>query len=86
MIVPVSCYYSNPMHRMTYREQPYTAMTDRQMIEYLGNGQQGYGWHITNYVYHYYDLIDISAFYSATTGKQLTRPPQSWCYVNELED
>lgn len=84
-IFPVSCYYSNPEHRLAYREQPCTAMTDRQMIDYLGNGKKGYGWHISNLVI-YDEPIDIFAFYSATTGKQLTRPPQSWCYVNKLED
>lgn len=85
-IFPVSCYYSNPEHRLAYREQPCTAMTDRQMIDYLGNGKKGYGWHISNLVI-YDEPIDIYAFYSATTGKQLTRPPQSWCYVKrELED
>lgn len=81
----VSCYYSNPENRIAYRKQPYTAMTDRQMIDYLGNGKKGYGWHISELVI-YDEPIDVYAFYSATTGKQLTRPPQSWCYVYKLEE
>ena len=60
-------------------------MTDRQMIDYLGNGKKGYAWDISNLVI-YDEPIDIYAFYSATTGKQITRPPQSWCYVKELEE
>ena len=62
-----------------------TGMTFKELIDYLGNGKQGYEWHISELVI-YDEPIDIFAFRSATTGKQLTRPPQSWCYVAELED
>ena len=27
---------------------PYTALTDRQIMDYLGNGKTGYGWHISD--------------------------------------
>ena len=54
-------------------------------VEKYSAGKDVYGMTISNLVI-YDEPIDVYAFYSATTGKQLTRPPQSWCYVKELED
>ncbi len=28
----------------------YTCLTDKEIMDYLGNGNQGYGWHISNLV------------------------------------
>ncbi len=57
-----------------------------------GNGNHLFAWHISNLVI--YDRPkELSQFFvesNATTDypmlKQMTRPPQSWCYVEELED
>ena len=54
-------------------------------VEKYSAGKDVYGMTISTLVI-YDEPIDVYAFYSATTGKQLTRPPQSWFYVNELED
>lgn len=45
-IFPISCYYSDINARGIHREQPYTCLTDKEMIDYLGNGVEGYGWNI----------------------------------------
>jgi hypothetical protein len=78
-------------------------MTDREIINYLGNGKTGYGWNITGL--KIYDCPkDIREFrkpcikhkddcglckahdpWSDTCMKQLLSPPQSWCYVEDLE-
>lgn len=39
--IPISVEYSGPSHRIT-------GMTDKQIIDYLGNGKMGYGWHISD--------------------------------------
>lgn len=49
-IFPISCYYSDTTARGIHSEQPYTCLTDKEMIDYLGNGVEGYGWHISNLV------------------------------------
>lgn len=49
-IFPISCYYSNTAARGIHRDQPYTCLTDKEMIDYLGNGVEGCGWHISDLV------------------------------------
>lgn len=59
--VPLLIKYSDPDNPLSLREFPYTGLTDRQIIEYLGNGKQGYGWHISNLVI-YDEPKEISEF------------------------
>lgn len=124
--IPISVEYSDPSHRMAQRDFPFTGMTDKQIIDYLGNGKMGYGWHILD-LKIYDNPQELSKFrvedkpaikackhrfragqpeYVARHGgwlqggwgcmkngepewcencltKPLTRPPQSWCYVEE---
>lgn len=105
-IFPISCYYSDINARGIHREQPYTCLTDKEMIDYLGNGVEGYGWNIFNL--EIYDTPkELNEFYQkcksypkdeweyddclfcenpcGNGGKlYLKRPPQSWCYVEEV--
>lgn len=92
-IFPISCYYSDVNVRGIHREQPYTCLTDKEMIDYLGNGVEGYGWHISDLVI-YDEPKRINEFVSESILntncfelhlKRLDRPPQSWCYVEEVE-
>ena len=120
-IVDMSIKYSDPDNRLSKREFPYTCMTDKEIIDYLGNGGKGYAWHISEL--KIYDepkelekfgkfeceycssekecFAPESIYYCSlqranTNPNQetmwicdcdfipLTRPPQSWCYVDEL--
>lgn len=47
-ILPMSIEYSNPNSRVALKEFPGTCLTDKQIIDYLGNGVTGYAWHISN--------------------------------------
>lgn len=47
-IIPISITYSDPNNRIAQKEFPYTCLTDKEIMDYLGNGNQGYGWHISN--------------------------------------
>lgn len=88
---------------------PGTGLTDREIMDYLGNGKTGFSWHIYN-LKIYTKALPLSMFYKrckslndeglcwecekavgeehdcAVNGRlHITRPPQSWCYVEELE-
>ena len=47
-IIPISITYSDPDSRVALKEFPYTCLTDKQIIDYLGNDKTGYGWHISD--------------------------------------
>lgn len=47
-IIPISITYSDPNNSIAQKEFPHTCLTDKEIMEYLGNGNQGYGWHISN--------------------------------------
>lgn len=106
-IFPMSILYSNPNDRLALREFPFTCLTDREIMDYLGNGGEGYGWHISDLVIYDKpkDLSDFRTPCKMTEGScyfcdyavhgmdgdlidcntSLERPPQSWCYVEQLE-
>lgn len=72
-IIPISIEYSNPNSRIALKEFPYTCLTDKQIIDYLGNGKQGYGWHISDLVI-YEKPKELREF-------GINRAFQSWGYV-----
>lgn len=68
---------------------PGTGLTDREIMDYIGNGKDGFCWHISDLVI--YDMPkELSEFTGLRKTKfglepvSLVRPPQSWCYVEEL--
>ena len=60
-ILPISVTYSDPNHHLALREFPGTCLTDKQIMDYLGNGGGGYAWHISDLVL-YDEPRDLSAF------------------------
>ena len=68
-------------------------LTIDEVKSYLGEKNLGYTWHISNRVI-YDEPKDLSEFVYASTvhtncfgkhTKLVTKPPQSWCYVEELK-
>ena len=92
-IFPIAITYSDIKSRIALKEFPFTGLTDKQILDYLGNGKQGYGWHISDL--KIYDrpkkLSEYSNRSSVFTFSKsgnlvytgMTRPPQSWCYVED---
>ena len=99
VILPISVYYSDQNSRAALREGPFTCLTDKEIMDYLGNGNTGYGWTISNLVI-YDKPRELSEFWQNggefnikrdnindikiignEVYKPITRPPQSWCYV-----
>ncbi len=98
--MPISVTYSDPNNKIALREFPYTCLSDKEIMNYLGNGKQGWGWHISDLVI-YDKPKELSEFYRHDNtydnafgyvfedrNKQmpLSRPPQSWCYIEGKED
>lgn len=93
-IITVGVKYSDPSNRLSLREFPFTCLTDRQVMDYLGNGVDGYGWHISELIV-YEKPKAISEFSQChkceymgvchgKCWKPMERAPQSWCYVEEI--
>lgn len=74
-ILPISITYSDTNSKIALREFPYTCLTDKEIMDYLGSGKTGYGFHISDIVI-YDKPKDLSDF-------GMKRPPQSWCYVEK---
>ena len=53
-----------------------TCLTQDEMFDYIGADNYGYGWHISD-LKIYGNPKELSKF-------GFTRPPQGWCYVEEL--
>lgn len=114
-IFSMSITHSDPNNRMSVIDFSYTCLTYKQIIDYLGNGKRGYGWHISDLVIydkpkeleafttfcdankkrcanckHYlFDNDDLNGYRrwcDVCHRKPLTRPPQSWCYVEEVKE
>lgn len=95
--MPISVKYSDPSHRLAQRDFPFTGMTDKQIIDYLGNGKMGYGWHILD-LKIYDNPRELSEFVNGSSRLEFSKtkdgfplkysgiqkPPQSWCYVEEM--
>ena len=79
----VQAYYNNTKD---------TCLTDEEIKKYA-NGGKLYHWHISDLViydkpkelseFHYASVLHTNCFGKHT--KRVTRPPQSWCYVERSE-
>lgn len=102
-IIPVMAFCSEP-NAITPCELPFVCLTENEIIDYLGNGKEGYGWHISDLKiydkpkelgeFKKYSLVENDCWYKQMGLKKMdcaeckhcliTRPPQSYCFVEEL--
>ena len=121
-IVPVSVYYSDTNSPIANKEFPFFCLTDKEIMDYLGNGVQGWGWQISDLKIYdkpktledfrkpcispempYCPLCKVGYEYISETESEFYRvdgecytewrclnlikkPPQSWCYVQEVSN
>ena len=121
-IVPVSVYYSDSNAPIANKEFPFFCLTDKEIMDYLGNGVQGWGWQISDLKIYdkpktledfrkpcispempYCPLCKVGYEYISETEAEFYRvdgecytewrclnlirkPPQSWCYVQEVSN
>jgi len=92
--LPLMFSCSDPEALVTHYEVPGTCLSDVEIMEYLGNGKQGHGLHISNLTI-YDKPKELSEFRSWNTcvifkdgypmpTHEIKHPPQSWMYVEEL--
>lgn len=62
-ILPISITYSDPNSKVALREFPFTCLTDKEIMDYLGNGKEGYGWCISDLVI-YDEPKELSEFHN----------------------
>lgn len=96
-VLPISVTYSDPDSKLALRDFPFTCLTDKDIMDYLGNGKEGYGWHISDLKIYdkpkelsEFRLYNLRAYYDEELRlpmptHEISRPPQSWCYVKELQ-
>lgn len=100
-IFPIQVECSSPVALGAGIEIPGTCLTDKQILEYLGNGKQGYAWHISDLKLYDtpkklgeferpYECDGCDAKWASECNacdeqSKIKRPPQSWCYVEELK-
>ena len=64
-------------------------LNDEELFNYIYEGKrnEGYGWHISDLVvYDKPKSIKEFYHYGVRRGAKVTRPPQSWCYCEELKE
>ena len=93
-ILPIMIEYSDVNSAVANHEFPYTGMSDKEIMDYLGSGKYGYGLCVTNLVF-YDKPKELSEFKGRKlvwrgnnhihAYETITRPPKSWCYVEDLE-
>ena len=104
-IFPMSITYSDLNNHVVARKFPNTCLTDKQIIDYLGNGKRGYGWHISDLKIYdkpkglsEFKKINRECWYAdlglakrdcpecKNESCFMSRPPQSWCYVEGVKE
>ena len=65
-----------------------TCLYDAELIEYLTSGKmnadaEGWGWHISD-LKVYAEPMELATFNCYGKTERISRPPQSWCYVEDL--
>ena len=78
-VYPIRVLESGTIRDWDYYNLYESCLSFYEMAEYIGAGNTGYAWHISDFVL-YDKPKELSEFYCR---KQLTRPPQSWCYVED---
>lgn len=100
-IFPIRVFENGTIQDYMFRSMKKSCVPYGNIVNYIGNGCIGYGWHISNLkIYdtpkelkefrqchkceHYFYCK--AGEYSCDGTYKLTRPPQSWCYVEEVEE
>lgn len=68
-----------------------TGMTDEELFSYVGDSMRGhcYGWHISDLLIYdqprkLSEFTGLRTFKGGFELRKIDRPPQSWCYVEEV--
>lgn len=89
-IIPIRVFNNGTIQDWNWNKLKDSCVPYDDIVRYIGNNQTGHGWHISE-LKVYDKPITIGSFKVKVTNKvwsftkKLERPPQSWCYVEELQ-
>lgn len=99
-IFPINVFDNGSIQNWIFEHMERSCLTYEELAGYIGNGETGYGWHISNL--KIYDtpkelskfsrpfencidkVCDEFGCESCENGGHIKRPPQSWYYVEEM--
>ena len=99
-IFPINVFDNGGIQNWFFEHMERSCLTYEGLAGYIGNGETGYGWHISNL--KIYDtpkelskfsrpfencidkVCDEFGCASCENGGHIKRPPQSWCYVEAM--
>lgn len=92
-IFPINVFDNGGIQNWFFGHMERSCLTYEELTDYIGNGRTGHGWHISDLAI-YDEPIELARFHECSRcdypfcGEQchspLTRPPQSWCYVEAM--
>lgn len=90
-IFPINVFDNGSIQNWLFEHMERSCLTYEELADYIGNGKTGYGWHISDL--RIYDapreLSEFTGLRNTRFGAapyDIKRPPQSWCYVEGMED
>lgn len=76
-LFPIHVFHNGAIQNWNYENMEDACLRYEELANYIGNDKTGYGWHISE-LYIYDKPIELTKF-------KVKRPPQSWCYVQEVD-
>lgn len=89
-IIPIRVFDNGTIQDWNFNNLKDSCVPYDEVVAYIGNNRNGHGWNISN-LKVYDKPITIGNFKVRVINKvwsfrkKLERPPQSWCYVEELQ-
>ena len=98
-IIPIRVFNNGTIQDWNWNKLKDSCLSYNEIVMYIGNNQNGNGWHISELkIYdrpkelHEFNQCHKCEYheecvqheYSCAGHYKLQRPPQSWCYVEEL--
>lgn len=99
-IFPINVFDNGSIQNWFFDHMERSCLTYEELADYIGNDRTGYGWHITDLkIYDNpkelskferpYECNECDAKWATECNAcheegKIKRPPQSWCYVEEI--
>lgn len=99
-IFPINVFDNGGIQNWFFEHIERSCLTYEELADYIGNGRTGYGWHISDLKIYdtpkelskfprpfencIDKVCDEFGCASCENGGYIKRPPQSWCYVEEM--
>ena len=88
---PINVFDNGSIQNWLFEHMERSCLAYEELAGYIGNRKTGHGWHIADLLI-YDQPRELSEFTGLRTFKggfelrKIDRPPQSWCYVEAMEN